>query len=259
MFGDLHHIIHMAGIASPSYYAKYPLETIDVAVKGTRNLLNIARQHDELESFLYFSSSEIYGDAREVPTPETYKGNVSCLGPRACYDESKRLGETLCGVYHQQYGVPVRITRPFNVFGLGMSHDDRRVIPMFTYEAIHSRPLPVFRNGMQTRTFCWVSDALEGFLKVMLHGVPGEAYNIGNPNNEISMRDLALLFKELYPFKLTWRLDPYPNTYPQDEPLRRCPDISKAIAHCDYFPRVTLEQGVDNFIRWARAEPSYNA
>ena len=162
---QLHYIFHAAGIASPVFYRKYPLETIDVAVKGTRYMLELAKAHPELEGFLYFSSSEIYGDPNVVPTPETYKGNVSCVGPRACYDESKRLGETLCSVYHEHYGVPVKIVRPFNVFGPGMGHNDRRVVPMFTYEAFNGRPLPVFRDGMQTRTFCYVDDAVEGLLQ----------------------------------------------------------------------------------------------
>jgi UDP-glucuronate decarboxylase len=132
---DLHFIMHAAGVASPVYYMKYPLETIESAVQGTKNLMELARRNPALEGFLFFSSSEIYGDPdpKAVPTPETYHGYVSSVGPRACYDESKRLGETISTVYQQRYGVPVTIVRPFNVFGPGMKHDDRRVVPMFTY------------------------------------------------------------------------------------------------------------------------------
>jgi UDP-glucuronate decarboxylase len=256
----LHYILHAAGIASPVFYSKYPLETIDVAVKGTRNMLALACAHPELEGFLYFSSSEIYGDPNVVPTPETYKGNVSCTGPRACYDESKRLGETLCSVYYKQYGVPVRTVRPFNIFGPGMSHDDRRVVPMFTYEAMHDRPLPLFRDGMQTRTFCYIADAIMGFLRVVLDGTPGEAYNIGNPNPEISMKELALMFHDFFPdLDPIYELKPYPGEYPADEPLRRCPDIAKAVAHVNYSPRWSLGRGLLEFVEWAQEQPSYRA
>jgi UDP-glucuronate decarboxylase len=254
----LHYIVHAAGIASPVFYAKFPLETIDVAVKGTRNTLVLATMHPELEGFLYFSSSEIYGDPNVVPTPETYKGNVSCTGPRACYDESKRLGETLCSVYYKQYGVPVRTVRPFNIFGPGMSHDDRRVVPMFTYKAMHDRPLPLFRDGMQTRTFCYIEDAIDGFLRVVLDGTPGEAYNIGSLDSEISMRDLAILFHDFFP-KSTYEFTPYPGEYPADEPLRRAPDTAKASTELGFFAEWTLARGLLEFIEWAQEQPSYRA
>jgi UDP-glucuronate decarboxylase len=258
--GPLHFILHAAGIASPVFYAKHPLETIDVAVKGTRNMLVLATMHPELEGFLYFSSSEIYGDPNVVPTPEDYRGNVSCTGPRACYDESKRLGETLCSVYHKQYGVPVRTVRPFNIFGPGMSHNDRRVVPMFTYEAMHDRPLPLFRDGLQTRTFCYIEDALMGFLRVVLDGRVGEAYNIGNPNPEISMKELALMFHDFFPdLDPIYELKPYPGEYPADEPLRRCPDVSKAVDDLGFYAKWTLAGGLLEFVEWAQGQPAYLA
>lgn len=145
---DIDYIIHAAGLASPVYYMKYPLETIESAFTGAKNLLELARKN-HLEGFLFFSSSEIYGDPdpKSVPTPETYHGNVSSVGPRACYDESKRLAETICMIYHQQFGIPVKIVRPFNVFGPGMKHNDRRVIPMFAYQALKKNTLPVHGDG----------------------------------------------------------------------------------------------------------------
>ncbi len=152
---------------------KYPLETIESAVQGTKNLLELARKNPKLEGVSYsFSSSEIYGDpdASAIPTPETYHGYVSSVGPRACYDESKRLGETIATIYQQQFKVPAKIVRPFNVFGPGMKHNDRRVIPMFTYEALNGRALPIHGNGEQTRTFCYITDAIVGFLKTLLTG-----------------------------------------------------------------------------------------
>lgn len=255
---DLHFIIHAAGVASPVYYMKYPLETIESAVQGTKNLLELARKNKDLEGFLFFSSSEIYGDPdpKAVPTPETYHGYVSSVGPRACYDESKRLGETISTVYQQRYGVPVTIVRPFNVFGPGMKHNDRRVIPMFTYEALNGRALPVHGDGTQTRTFCYISDAISGFLKTLLKGRPGEAYNIGNSDNEISMRRLAEMYSEVV-LGSAVKCIPYPNTYPAGEPQRRCPDLTKAQREIGYRSSVDLSDGLSRFVAWARTQASY--
>ena len=257
---DIHFIIHAAGIASPVYYMKYPMETIESAVMGIRNLLELAKKNKELEGFLYFSSSEIYGDPdpRFVPTPETYHGHVSSVGPRACYDESKRLGETIATIYHQQHGIPVTIVRPFNVFGPGMGHNDRRVVPMFTYQALNGLTIPVHGTGLQTRTFCYITDAITGFTKTLLRGTHGEAYNIGNSDAEIAMRDLAALFSKLVP-GATYSMVDYPDTYPAGEPQRRCPDLAKARTHLDYAHRVSLEEGLGRFIGWARTEPRYKA
>lgn len=255
---DLHFIMHAAGVASPVFYMKYPLETIESAVQGTKNLMELARKNKDLEGFLYFSSSEIYGDPdpKAVPTPETYHGYVSSVGPRACYDESKRLGETISTIYQQQFSVPVKIVRPFNVFGPGMKHNDRRVIPMFTYEALNGRALPVHGDGRQTRTFCYITDAISGFLKVLLKGTPGDAYNIGNSNNEISMADLARMFGAVVPGSNVKFID-YPDTYPAGEPQRRCPDLAKAAKDLGYASKVDLQDGLSRFVGWARAQESY--
>jgi UDP-glucuronate decarboxylase len=254
----VHFIVSAAGIASPVHYREHPLETIDVAVKGTRNMLDLAVQNkDHLEGMLYFSSSEIYGDPSVVPTPETYNGDVSCTGPRACYDESKRLGETLCSIYHSKYGVPVKTVRPFNIFGPGMTPRDKRVIPMFTYEALNGRPIPIFRDGLQTRTFCYIEDALVGFIKVLLEGKPGEAYNIGSFDNEISMRALGELFQRIIP-GTELNFVPYPDSYPSSEPLRRCPDMTKASEELNYTPRWLLDAGVTEFVEWAKTHPLYS-
>jgi UDP-glucuronate decarboxylase len=254
----VHFIIHAAGIASPVYYRKYPLETIESAVFGVKNLLEVARRNPALEGFLYFSSSEIYGDPdpRFVPTPESYHGHVSSVGPRACYDESKRLGETIAVTYHELYGVPVTIVRPFNVFGPGMVSDDHRVVPMFTRSALAGRTIPVHGTGEQTRTFCYITDATTGFLQALISGGRGEAYNIGNAENEIAMRDLAELFTSMVP-GASLELIPYPDIYPAGEPARRCPDLSKARGHFGYEAHVSLEQGLRKFIAWARSDPRY--
>jgi UDP-glucuronate decarboxylase len=255
---DLHFILHAAGVASPVYYMKYPLETIESAVQGSKNLLELARKNSKLESFLFFSSSEIYGDPdpKAVPTPETYHGYVSSVGPRACYDESKRLGETIATIYHQQFNVPVKIVRPFNVFGPGMKHNDRRVIPMFTYEALNGRALPVHGTGTQTRTFCYVTDAITGFLKTLLRGKPGEPYNIGNSNNEISMADLAKMFDVAIPGTKA-NFVSYPDVYPAGEPQRRCPDLTKAAQDLGYASKIDVKTGLTRFVDWAKTQEGY--
>lgn len=254
---DVDYIIHAAGLASPVYYMKYPLETIESAVSGAKNLLELARRNT-LKGFMFFSSSEIYGDpdAKAVPTPETYFGHVSSVGPRACYDESKRLAETICTIYQQKFGVPAKIVRPFNVFGPGMRHDDRRVIPMFAYTALNGATLPVHGDGHQTRTFCYITDAMIGFLKVLLRGRSGEAYNIGNADNEISMRNLAALFTEFIP-ESNYRMIDYPETYPAGEPQRRCPDLTKVYSELGYVPAVQLRDGIQRFLQWCRTESAY--
>jgi UDP-glucuronate decarboxylase len=255
---DIHYIMHAAGLASPVYYMKYPLETIESAVSGIKNLLELGRRNPELAGFLFFSSSEIYGDPdpRFVPTPETYHGHVSSVGPRACYDESKRLAETIATIYHQKYDLPVTIVRPFNVFGPGMKHNDRRVVPMFTYQALTDQPIPLHGNGLQTRTFCYTTDAITGFLKVLLKGRAGEPYNIGNADNEISMLNLAELYGKLVAGSTFQHID-YPDSYPAGEPQRRCPDLSKAHQELNYHPHVDVEDGLTRFIAWAKDQDSY--
>ncbi|MBT7487564.1 MAG: NAD-dependent epimerase/dehydratase family protein, partial [Rhodospirillales bacterium] len=178
--GPLDYVIHAAGIASPYYYRAYPLETLEVAISGTRNMLELAESKGA--RFTFFSSSEIYGDPdpKHVPMSESYRGNVSCQGPRACYDESKRVGETLCYIFHTKDGTETNTIRPFNVFGPGMQETDYRVLPNFASRIKAGLPLNVYGSGDQTRTFCYITDAIVGFLLVVLKGVPGEAYNIGN-------------------------------------------------------------------------------
>jgi len=250
-------IIHAAGLASPVYYRKYPLETIESAVLGAKNLLELARKNN-LEAFLLFSSSEIYGDPNpeSVPTPETYHGYVSSVGPRACYDESKRLAETISTIYYEQHGIPTKIVRPFNVYGPGMRATDYRVIPTFTARALQGESIPIHGNGKQTRTFCYITDAIVGFLKVLLSGKPGEAYNIGNDTPEINMLDLAQMFVDAVPGARFTTID-YPETYPGGEPQRRCPNLAKAKAHLGYCPTVSLYRGIERFITWAREDAGF--
>lgn len=249
------YVIHAAGIASPVYYVKFPLETLEVATLGTKNLLEFAKKK-KIKSFLFFSSSEIYGDPDPnfIPTPETYPGNVSCIGPRSCYDESKRLGETLCMIYYSLYGLSIKIVRPFNVYGPGMRIDDYRVIPKFISSALKSESLPVHAGGNQTRTFCYVSDAIIGFLKVLLSGKGGDVYNVGNSENEVNMMTLANMVSELFNNKVLIKAVEYPSTYPQDDPRRRCPDLTKISRNLGYRSQIDLKDGLKRTFRWYKEE-----
>lgn len=252
--GKVDFILHAAGIASPAHYRKYPLETLEVATTGLKNSLELARKNPGCR-IAFFSSSEIYGDPDKlnIPTRESYRGNVACLGPRACYDMSKRLGETLVQIYHQQYGVHGTIIRPFNVYGPGMQKTDYRVLPNFGARLMEGKPLQIYGHGDQTRTFCYVTDAVGGFLRVLMEGVPGEPYNIGNPSPEISMKALAVeVARALGRDKVDFDVVDYPDTYPADEPNRRCPDITKAAQQLGYAPRVSLEDGLKRFFDWAQ-------
>ncbi len=248
--GKIDYILHAAGIASPFYYRAYPLQTLEVATAGTKYMLEVAKKHQA--RVLFFSSSEIYGDPdpRFVPIQESYRGNVSCQGPRACYDESKRLGETLCYIFHELHGVSVSTVRPFNVFGPGMQESDYRVLPNFASRIKGGHPLHIYGTGNQTRTFCYITDAIVGFLLALIKGVPGEAYNIGNPEPELSMVALADRIEKVLRRKVPRILSQYPDSYPADEPLRRCPDIRKARIQLGYEPEVDFNEGLKRFFAW---------
>ncbi len=251
--GSINYIIHAAGVASPVYYKKYPLQTIEAAVWGAKNLLELAKVK-KVSSFLFFSSSEIYGDPDPsfIPTSEEYNGNVSCIGPRSCYDESKRMGETLCMSYFDVYQMPVKIVRPFNIFGPGMRPNDYRVIPTFVYNGLQKKHLPVHDKGNQTRTFCYITDAVVAIFKVLLHGKGGEVYNIGNDANEINMMSLAQTINSVLPNLVEIKMVNYPKTYPKAEPQRRCPDLTKIKTKLNFQPQVDLKTGLVRTIKWYR-------
>lgn len=258
---DFDYIVHAAGIASPIYYRKYPLQCIDANINGLRNLLDYCVAQRErgkpVKAFLFFSSSEIYGDpiASQIPTSEDYRGNVSCTGPRACYDESKRFGETMCVVYAQQYDLPVKIARPFNNYGPGLKITDRRVLPDFARNVLSGEDIVMFSDGSPTRTFCYSSDAVTGYYKVLIRGHQGESYNIGIERPEISMRELAELVIDKarmlfgYKGKLVTGAS-QDNEYLIDNPNRRCPIIGKAREHLDYDPKIECEEGVTRSLVW---------
>ena len=247
---SLDYIIHAAGIASPFYYRAKPLETLDVAVNGLRNILDIAKKRKT--KVLFFSSSEIYGDPdiSQIPIKEEYRGYVNTMGPRACYDEGKRLGETLCYIYNTKFKLHVNIVRPFNIYGPGMTAKDYRVLPNFASLIKSNKHIKIYGNGNQTRTFCYVTDALNGFFKIMVKGKSGEAYNIGNPKPEISIFELHKLSEKILNKKIKKKQINYPKTYPADEPMRRCPSIKKAKLQLGYNPKITLKDGLKKFYKW---------
>jgi UDP-glucuronate decarboxylase len=250
-------IIHGASIASPTFYRIYPLETIDANITGLRRLLDYYAQKD-IRGFLFFSSSEIYGDpfAQFIPTPETYRGNVATMGPRACYDEAKRFGETLCYVFHEKYNMPISIARPFNNYGPGMNINDKRLPADFAKCVHEGRDLVMFSDGKPTRTFCYISDAITGYLKVLCHGKL-EAFNIGIDKPEISVREFAETFitnaKEVYGYsgKAIFQTSD-DSEYLTDNPNRRCPDISKAKKILNYEPEVLVQDGVKRFLTFLK-------
>lgn len=252
--GSVDYIIHAAGIASPIYYRKYPLQTIDGMVLGLRNLLEFAKE-SPVKSFLNFSSSEMYGNPTpdQVPTKETYNGNVSPIGPRSCYDESKRMGETMCMCYESVHGIPVKWVRPFNVYGPGMRIADDRVVPKFIFQILRGMDLTVHVPGVQTRTFCYITDAMIGFFKTLLSDQQGEVYNIGRSDPEISIVNLAeMMFEMFKPEKSKLNQVPMPEEYPTDQAQRRCPDISKARAQLGYEPKISLAEGLQRSYEWCK-------
>ena len=250
-------IIHAAGIASPFYYRKKPIETLEVSVNGTINCLNIAKKNKS--KFIYFSSSEIYGDPDKsnIPTKESYRGNVNSIGPRSCYDESKRLGETLCYIYNKKYNIHTNIIRPFNIYGPGMKQKDYRIFPNFISNILSNKKLKIYGTGKQTRTYCYITDAIEGFIKVIASGKSGEVYNIGNNKPEVSVKEIFKILKTINSTKINHEFVKYPKSYPLDEPQRRCPDISKAKKHLDFYPKIKLINGLKFYLSWAQKNYKY--
>jgi UDP-glucuronate decarboxylase len=259
--GHFDYIVHAAGIASPIYYRQKPLECIDANIIGLRNLLEYAVKENSagrpVAGMLFFSSSEIYGDptADAIPTPETYRGNVSCTGPRACYDESKRFGETLCVTFARQHGVPIRIARPFNNYGPGLKITDGRVLPDFARNVFAKQDLVLLSDGRPTRTFCYATDAITGYYKVLVRGQDGEAYNIGIDGPETSMAQLAELVRqisrELFGYSGQVVLGHSMEAdYLVDNPNRRSPVIVKARTQLGFNPRVPVDEGVYRAMVW---------
>jgi UDP-glucuronate decarboxylase len=261
--GLKHHeyIIHAASIASPTFYRRYPIETMDANVNGLRYLLESWKNEKDngkpVGGFLFYSTSEIYGDPtpENIPTPETYRGNVSCTGPRACYDESKRYGETLCVNFARIYELPIKIARPFNNYGPGLKITDKRVLPDIAKNIIANQNIVLHSDGLPTRTFCYITDAIIGYIKILVKGRAGEAYNIGLDKPEISMLQLAEKVAGIArtEFGYTGKIiheSSSEKEYLTDNPYRRCPIIDKARNELGYNPGISLEEGLFRSLTW---------
>ena len=245
------YIIHLAGIPSPVYYKQFPLRTIYLNSELTRELLEISKKNKS--KLIYFSSSEIYGNPFDtfVPTEESYNGNVSPISDRSCYDESKRMGETFTYIYKEYHNVDAKIIRPFNFYGEGMKVNDERIIPRFFSQMLNNKPITVFSKGMQTRTYCHIYDAIVMIIKIIFKG-KHFVYNVGNPLEEISAKNLAIKIQRTNVKKKSKFIKiPYPKNYPSDEPMRRCPSIKKFKSEFSFKPKIRLTKGLKYFNEYA--------
>ena len=241
-------IFHLASPASPEGYLRHPFETLRVNSVGSDNLLALARENGA--KFLFASTSEVYGDPLVHPQTEDYWGNVNPIGPRACYDESKRFGEAMTMEYVRQYGVDARIIRIFNTYGPRNDPRDGRVVPNFIAQALVEQPITIYGEGTQTRSFCYVGDLVRGIAAAMFStGTQGEIFNLGNPD-ERTIREFAAIIVRLTGTNVPIVYKPLP----ADDPKRRRPDISKAQKALGWGPEISLENGLEATIAYFRQE-----
>jgi UDP-glucuronate decarboxylase len=246
---NVNRIFHLASPASPPGYTRFPIETMRVNSEGTRHLLDLASRAGA--RFLYASTSEAYGDPLEHPQRETYRGNVSSTGPRSMYDEGKRFGEAITMVYRSSHRVDVRIARIFNTYGPRSDPDDGRLVPNFVVQALTGKPITVYGDGKQTRSLCFVSDLVEGLVRLMdCDNASGEVVNLGNPAEHTvleyakEIRRLARSSSEIV----------FTSYAVGDDPQRRCPDVTKAWEMLAWKPSVGLEEGLLRTIDYFRLE-----
>ena len=241
-------IFHLASPASPVDYQKLPIETSMANSLGTFNMLNLAKKNKS--RFLLASTSEVYGEPLVHPQTENYWGNVNPIGARSCYDISKRFAENLTMNFFRQYGLDVRIARIFNTFGPRMRLDDGRAIPNFIVQSLTGKPITVYGDGKQTRSFCYIPDMIDGLMKFMLkENISGEIVNFGNPE-ERAILDVATLIKEMTNSnsEITFK------QLPKDDPTRRKPDITKAKKLLDWQPKTDFTDGLKKTVEWFRGE-----
>ena len=243
--GPVDFVLHMASPASPKDYLMFPIETLDVGSIGTRNMLELAQAKNA--KFLITSTSESYGDPNVHPQVETYWGNVNPVGPRSCYDESKRFAEALTMAYHRARGVKTSIARIFNTYGPRMKLNDGRVVPAFMDQALRGEPMTVFGDGSQTRSFCYVSDLVEGLYRLLLSD---EEYpvNLGNPR-EMTILEFANAIRDLTGAGAGIVHEPLP----QDDPKQRQPDITKAKQVLGWAPKVGLDEGMRKTVEYFKS------
>jgi dTDP-glucose 4,6-dehydratase len=242
--GSLDGIFHLASPASPPDYQRWPIETLMVGSNGTHRCLTLAQE--KRARFFLASTSEIYGDPTQHPQTESYRGNVSTVGPRAMYDEAKRFAEAITSSFHRTYGTDTRIVRIFNTYGPRMRPEDGRVVSNFIVQAIQAKPITVYGDGSQTRSFCYVSDLIEGIYR-LFQSEHTDPVNLGNPN-EFTVKQLAERVKEMTGSKAPIIYKPLPD----DDPKVRQPDISEARARLGWAPKVELKDGLSSTIDYFR-------
>ncbi len=242
--GKVDYVLHFASPASPIDYLKYPIPTLKVGSLGTHNALGLAKRNKAV--FVLASTSEVYGDPLVHPQPESYWGNVNPIGPRGVYDEAKRFSEALAMAYHRAHGVDIRIARIFNTYGPFMRLNDGRAVPNFILSALNDKPVEVYGNGSQTRSFCYISDMVEGLYRLMLSKIH-EPINLGNPE-ETTILEFARKVIKLSRSKSRIVFVPLR----EGDPKRRRPDISRARKLLGWQPRVKLDRGLDITIDWSR-------
>jgi len=244
--GDLDAVLHLASLASPVFYRDYPIKTLKVGALGTHKTLGLAKEKDA--TYLFTSTSEVYGDPEVNPQPEDYRGNVDPYGPRSCYDESKRYGESLVRAYREKHDLDVRVARIFNTYGPRMRIDDGRVIPNFMRQALTGEDLTVYGDGEQTRSFCYVSDLIDGLVALLESGVE-DPVNIGNPD-ERTINELAEVVIQVTGSDSGITHEELP---PQDPEVRR-PDISKAKSELGWGPKIKLTKGLEDSIPYFESQ-----
>lgn len=243
--GEIDYVVNLASPASPVDYSELPLETLKVGSFGTHNCLELAREKKAV--FFMASTSEVYGDPAISPQPESYWGNVNSVGPRSCYDEAKRFSEAITNVYQTKKWVDTRIVRIFNTFGPKMRIRDGRAVPNFITQGINGKPITVYGDGLQTRSFCYVDDLVKGLSRLLFSSVTSPV-NIGNPN-EMTILAIAEKIREMLGSKSEIIFNPMPI----DDPKQRRPDISKAKKLLDWAPEVSLETGLEKTIEYFKS------
>jgi UDP-glucuronate decarboxylase len=239
-------ILHMAGHASPEEYQAHPIETLQTSAFGSANMAELARKNDA--TILFASTSEVYGDAEVVPTPESYWGKVNPIGPRSCYDEGKRFAEALFMAYYRQYGLDVKIPRIFNSYGPRLREDGLygRAMSRFIMQALADKPITVYGDGKQTRSFCYVTDTVTGLMLLTASDkAKGEVVNVGNAQ-EVTILELAKKIKEVTKCQSAIEFHPLP----KDDPKRRCPNTNKLEKLVGWKPNVSFEEGLERTIKW---------
>ena len=247
---EVDRIWHLACPASPVHYQFNPIKTAKTSFLGTYNMLGLARRVGA--RLLLASTSEVYGDPEIHPQPESYRGCVNTIGIRSCYDEGKRIAETLCFDYQRMHGTEIRVMRIFNTYGPRMLPDDGRVVSNFIMQALRGEPLTIYGDGLQTRSFCYVDDLIEGMLRLMRSENPGPI-NIGNPR-EFTIRNLAELIRN----RIQPNLELISKPLPQDDPIQRQPLIDLAKKELDWEPLIQLEDGLTRTIDWFREQLGNN-